>query len=132
MKGHDRIFSFQDLIAWQKSIDFAVKVIGAIDELKAPRRHFKIIEQLEAAATSISMNIAEGKGRYSKKEFMHFLYIARGSLFEVVTLIIILEKIGWLSSEKAWELQKQAEEIVKILNSLIKSIRGDKLSSSAQ
>ena len=73
-------FSFEDLEVWQKAIEFASKVIGIAENTQTDRKHFRLIEQLESASTSIALNIAEGKGRYSKKEFIQFLYIARGSL----------------------------------------------------
>ena len=79
-------FSFEDLEVWQKAMDFADKVINVVDKLNTNRRHYRLIEQLESSATSVSMNIAEGKGRYSKKEFIKFLYIARGSLYETIAL----------------------------------------------
>jgi len=69
------------------------------------------------------MNIAEGKGRYSLKEFIHFLYIARGSLFETITLLILFEKLNWIAKDKIDVLQHDAEEIVKMLNSLIKAVK---------
>ena len=119
----ENMFTFQDLKVWHKSIKFAEKVIKAIDELDMPRKHFRLIEQLESASTSVAMNIAEGKGRRSSKEFIQFLYIARGSLFEVVTLLIILQRVGWVKAEKVMEFQRLAEEIAKMLNSLIKSLR---------
>ena len=56
---NERMFAFEDLLVWQKSIDFAEVVIKAIDQFDAPRKHFRIIEQLEAAAISVSSNIAE-------------------------------------------------------------------------
>jgi four helix bundle protein len=59
--------SFKDLIVWQKSLLFANKIIDIAENLATTKRHFRIIEQLEAAATSVPMNIAEGKGRNSKK-----------------------------------------------------------------
>ena len=90
----DKLFSFQELKVWQKSVLFAEQVIRSIDDIEAPRRHYRLIEQLESACTSVSMNIAEGKGRQTTKEFIQFLYIARGSLFEVVTLLIIFKKSG--------------------------------------
>jgi len=123
-KGDEsNIFSFQDLTVWQKAVDFAEAVIRVIAELDAPRRHYRLVEQLEAACTSVPMNIAEGKGRQSTKEFIQFLYIARGSLFEVLTLLMILQRLGWIGTEKMMEFQKMALEITKMLNSLIKSMR---------
>jgi len=73
-------FAFKKLKVWQKSIDFADKVITQSENLTSKRKHFRLIEQLESSVVSISNNIAEGKGRFSKKEFVQFLYIARGSL----------------------------------------------------
>lgn len=123
MEDNENLFSFQELKVWQKSVDFAEVVIRVIDELDTPRRHYRLIEQLEAASTSVSMNIAEGKGRQSTKEFIQFLYIARGSLFEVVTLLTILQRVGWIDAERMKKLQQLALEITKMLNSLIKSMK---------
>ncbi len=125
MKRDDgNLFSFQDLKVWQKAVDFAEKVIRSIDDFDAPRKHYRLIEQLESASTSVAMNIAEGKGRQSTKEFIQFLYIARGSLFEVVTLLIIMQKVGWVEAENVTTFQKLAVEITKMINSLIKSMKG--------
>ena len=120
---HGSMFSFQELKVWQKAVDFAEVVIRVIDDLDTPRRHYRLIEQLESASTSVSMNIAEGKGRQSTKEFIQFLYIARGSLFEVVTLLTILHRVGWIDEERMMKFQALALEITKMLNSLIKSMR---------
>jgi four helix bundle protein len=125
MKRDDgNLFSFQDLKVWQKAVDFAEKVIRSIDDFDAPRKHYRLIEQLESASTSVAMNIAEGKGRQSTKEFIQFVYIARGSLFEVVTLLIIMQKVGWVEAENVTTFQKLAVEITKMINSLIKSMKG--------
>ena len=121
--NEERLFSFQDLKVWQKSVSFAEQVIRIIDELDTPRKHYRLVEQLESASTSVAMNIAEGKGRQSTKEFIQFLYIARGSLFEVVTLLIILERLGWIVPKKVATLQGLAEEIAKMINALVKSMR---------
>ncbi len=120
--GND-VFSFQKLKVWQKAVEFAERVIRTIDVLEAPRKHYRLIEQLESASTSVALNIAEGKGRQTTKEFIQFLYIARGSLFEVITLLIVLRNVGWLKPEKMIEFQRMAEEITKMLNSLIKSMK---------
>ena len=58
---HEKLFSFEDLRVWQKAVDFAEIVIRAIDSFNAPRKHYRLIEQLEAAATSAAMNLADIK-----------------------------------------------------------------------
>ena len=116
-------FSFQDLKVWQKAVLFAEKVIRTIDKFQTPRKHYRLIEQLESAATSVAMNIAEGKGRQTTKEFIQFLFIARGSLFEVVTLLIIFQRLNWIKKGIVMEFEQMAEEITKMINSLIKSMK---------
>jgi len=116
-------FSFEDLDVWQKAVDFANEVISVVDKLNTDRKHFRLIEQLESAVTSIAMNISEGKGRFSKKEFTQFLYIARGSLFETITLIEIFKKRGWIDSAQYNSLRNKGNEIGKMLSSLITSIK---------
>lgn len=114
--------AYKDLLVWQKSMVFADQVIELIDQLDTTRKHYRLFEQLEAAVTSIPMNIAEGKGRESKKEFMHFLYISRGSLYEILTLLEIFLRRGWISTEKFGDLEVKSNEIAKMLKGLIKSI----------
>ena len=100
-----------------------------VEKLNTPRHHLRLIEQLEAASTSVPMNIAEGKGRYSKKEFVHFLYIARGSLYETVTLLEIFARLTWLDKEAFASIKNQTAEIAKMLNALINSIKKDTVHS---
>ena len=114
--------SYKDLMVWQKSMVFAIEVIEIIDELDTPRKHYRLFEQLESAATSIPMNIAEGKGRNSKKEFVHFLYIARGSLYETLTLLEIFKMRGWLTEKNYVDLENKSNEIAKMLKGLINSL----------
>ena len=115
-------FAFEELKVYQRSLNFAVRVIEILDGIDAPRKHFRLIEQLEASCTSVASNISEGKGRYSKKEFMHYLYIARGSLYETVTRLQIFRRLNWLNDDYFELLYKEAEEINKMLSGLIKSI----------
>ncbi|MCX5814238.1 MAG: four helix bundle protein [Proteobacteria bacterium] len=120
----DTKFSFEDLEVWQKAVDFSLRVINIIENLQTERKHYRLIEQLESASTSIALNIAEGKGRYSKKEFVQFLYIARGSLFETITLLIIFYKNAWINENQLTELKKLGNQIGKMIFSLISSIKG--------
>ncbi|MCX5998144.1 MAG: four helix bundle protein [Chloroflexi bacterium] len=80
-------FGYEDLEVWQKAIDWATEIVSLCNELETDRRHFLLVEQLEAACSSIAMTIAEGKGRYSQKESVQFLYVARGSLYETAALL---------------------------------------------
>ena len=114
--------SYKDLVVWQKSMLLANDVIDIVDHLKTDRKHYRLIEQLEAAVTSIPMNIAEGKGRESKKEYIHFLYISRGSLYETLTLLEIFQMRNWIKTEAFQKLENQSAEIAKMLNGLINSI----------
>jgi four helix bundle protein len=116
-------FSFEDLHVWQKAIEFAHTVIQLIETLETDRKHYRLIEQLESCSTSIALNIAEGKGRYSKKEFVQFLYIARGSLFETIALLYIFQKNKWINEQQLEEIKSAGAELGKILSSLISSIK---------
>ena len=116
-------FAFEELQVYQRALDFSVSVIEIIDEIETPRKHYRLIEQLEASSTSVASNISEGKGRFSKKEFKHYLYVARGSLYETVTRLQIFKKLGWLSEKSYQKLYSEAEEINKMLSGLINSIK---------
>ena len=115
-------FAFEDLKVYQRSLGFAVNVIEIIDEIDAPRKHYRLIEQIEASSTSVASNISEGKGRYSKKEFKQYLYISRGSLYETVTRLQIFRKLKWIKENSFISLYREAEEINKMLSGLINSI----------
>jgi four helix bundle protein len=97
--------AYRDLVVWQKSMEFVNTVIDLTERLDTSRKHYRLVEQLEAAAASVPMNIAEGKGRYSQKEFVHFLYISRGSLYETITLLDIFHLSGWIAAEEFQNLE---------------------------
>ncbi|MEZ4843442.1 MAG: four helix bundle protein [Bacteroidia bacterium] len=103
-----------------KAVEFSKEVIQFSEKLKVNSKSFRLVEQLESASTSIAMNIAEGKGRNSKKEFLQFLYYSRGSIFEVITLLKILFELERISDEEFERLRKKSIEISKMLNGLIK------------
>ena len=123
MNNKESNFNFKELLVWQKSVKFADEVLELAECINTKRKHYRLFEQIESSSTSISMNIAEGKGRFSKKEFIQFLYIAIGSLYETVTLLNIFRNGKWITDSKLNELEKSATEIAKMINSLINSIR---------
>ena len=115
--------SYKKLIVWQKSMNFANQVIDVTEQLDTERKHYRLVEQLEASVTSVPMNIAEGKGRFSQKEFSHFLMISRGSLYETMTLLEIFKMRKWISEEKFTLLDNLSIEIAKMLNTLYRTIK---------
>lgn len=116
-------FSFENLEIWQKSVEFAKMVINLTEEITTSRKHYRLLEQLESASTSIALNIAEGKGRYSKREFIQFLYFARGSLYETITLLKIFYKNQWIVEKRLEVVENFAYEIAKMLSCLIVAIK---------
>jgi four helix bundle protein len=61
-------FAFEDLQIYHRALDFSVAIIDLIDKIDTPRKHYRLIEQLEGSCTSVALNISEGKVRFSKKE----------------------------------------------------------------
>jgi four helix bundle protein len=116
-------FSFEKLEVWQEVVAFAEKCLAMIDRLEARGYRSRILGQLEAAVVSIAANIAEGKGRFSKKEFAQFLYIARGSLFEAVTIVEILTRRGWICRDEQQELKRDAARLGKRISTLISTVK---------
>ena len=116
-------FAYKQLDVWKRAVSFAVNVIDTVEEIKSGRNHFRLLEQIEACSTSIAMNIAEGKGRFSKKEFAQYLYISRGSLYETMTLLEIFQQKKWISNSQYDSLEQEATEIAAMLKGLINAIK---------
>jgi four helix bundle protein len=88
---------FEDLEIWQMATEMAVKFHRIADQLDG-RRLYRYAEQLRSAGLSLSNNIAEGAGSQHKKEFVQFLNIARRSLFEDASMLLVFEKLGLVNS----------------------------------
>ena len=116
------VFPFERLEVWQLAIELADFVLARLESLP-PHRHTRLIGQMEAAVCSIAQNIAEGKGRQYKKEFIQFLYIAEGSLFELLTLAEIFSRRKLFSGEDASSIRERAEVIDRKLHGLMRSLR---------
>lgn len=116
-------FPFEKLEVWQLAVELADLILKLLDSFPA-YKHSRLIGQMAAAVASIAQNIAEGKGRQYRKEFVQFLYIAEGSLFEVLTLTEIFRRRGLIKEEKIIEIRKKAEVIDRKLHGLINSLRG--------
>ena len=120
---NEYIFPFEKLEVWQLSVELADYVLELLESFP-PNKHIRLVGQMEAAVTSPSQNIAEGKGRQYKKEFIQYLHIAQGSLYEVVTLNEVFRRRKLFSEKDAQEVRSRCEQIDRKLNGLINSLRG--------
>jgi len=117
------LFLFEKLDVWQLAVGLAEFVLDLLDRFPE-NKHIRLVSQMEAAVTSPAQNIAEGKGRQYKKEFIQFLHIAQGSVYEVVTLNEIFRRKKLFPEEEAREIRRRCEQIDRKLNGLINSLRG--------
>lgn len=115
------IKSFEEMDVWKKSHQFVLKVHEVIKLFPSDEK-YRIIDQLLRASVSIPTNIAEGTGRYSTKDYIRFLYIARGSLEEVKYLLFLSRDLKFLEDEIYEDLRNLLDEIGKMLNGLIASL----------
>jgi four helix bundle protein len=118
-------FPFENLEVWQLAMGLAETVFDLLEKVPK-KRYLRLIGQMESAVTSPAQNIAEGKGRQYKKEFIQFLYIARGSVFEVVTLNELFCRKKVFDVKEASKIRRRCEEIDRKLNGLVNSLRGTK------
>lgn len=114
--------SYRDLQVWQRVMDIAV---GTYDLAKAcPRDElFGLTSQSRRAAASIAANIAEGYGRASKLSYLNFLKIARGSLKELETHLILAERVGLTTTGATGALLRQTDELGRMLHGLITRVQ---------
>jgi len=95
LKPMNDIKDFKDLIVWQKAMDLVVEVYNLVKKLPKEEQ-FALSDQMRRAVISIPSNIAEGRGRYSIKEYTHFLSVAKGSNAELETQLLLCVKINYL------------------------------------
>jgi four helix bundle protein len=119
------LFPFEKLDVWQMAVDLAEYILELIEKLPQ-NKHIRLASQMESAAVSVSQNIAEGKGRQYRKEFVQYLHIAQGSVYEVVTLNEIFRRRKVFSEEDSNEVRNRCEKIDRKLNGLINSLKGKK------
>lgn len=115
------IKSHRDLVVWQKAMDLVVAVYRATETF-AKAETYGLTSQIRRAVTSIPANIAEGQGRRLSKEFLYFLANARGSLWELDTHLEASMRLGFLPSSVHEELQRQMDEVGRMLNGLMRSV----------
>ena len=117
----DPVRSYRDLLVWQRGMDLAVEVY----RLSRPwpkEEAYGLTSQARRAAAAIPANIAEGYGRQSTASYAQFLKIARGSLKELETHLLLAERVGLAAERSCNDALRQADELGKMLGSLIRSV----------
>ena len=120
-----KINSYRDLLVWQKGLALSYDLYEVTQSFPDKER-YGLISQIRRAAVSVPSNIAEGQARYGQKEFVHFLYIAKGSLAELDTQCLIAQHLSYISEEKCKYVLSKIHEIQRMLYSLINKLGGSK------
>lgn len=115
-------FRFEDMAIWQRGRDLAVslhRVSEGLDE----KRYYKYAEQLRSAALSVTNNIAEGSGSVHVREFQQFLNIARRSLFENASMLLVLEAMGLRKAGTVDGLLSECDELSRMVLSFSRTLQ---------
>ena len=119
------IRSYRDLLVWQKSMALA-DAVGKYCDARTGPRFYAMMDQLQRAADSIPANIAEGYGRYTRRDYVRFVSIANGSLKELETRLLRARSRIPDSAAEIDDMLLQSDEIGRMLAGLIRALRGPK------
>lgn len=111
--------TFEEIIAWQKARELN-KYIYQVTAKESFKKDFDLVRQIRRASISISSNIAEGFERNSDKEFIYFLYVAKGSSAEVRSQLYLALDLKYISEDEFKDLVLNVSDISKLLSGLIK------------
>jgi four helix bundle protein len=115
-----KIERFEDIKAWQEARGLVKMVYAVVDSGRHFGSDYKFREQIQGAAVSTMSNIAEGFSRRTTKEFVQFLFIAKGSLAEVQSQLYVALDQGYINQEKFNELYSKSDEVARLLSSFIR------------
>jgi len=116
---------FTELEAWKEARKLRIRITAIANELPK-HEQFKLQDQLERAARSVTANIAEGFGRHHFQENMQYCRQARASLFEVLDHIICAFDLDYINKDTREELRLQITSCIKLLNGYLKHLRAQK------
>ena len=112
-----KVESYRGLIVWQKAMDLAVETYGLTSKFPASE-NYRLVSQITRAVASVPANIAEGNARGTKRDYANFLAIARGSLMETETLIMLAIRLKYVTQEQAAHALNLVTEVSKMLTAL--------------
>lgn len=113
--------SYKDLVVWQKAIELVAAIYSITDNFPE-REKYALATQMRRASVSIPSNIAEGRSRSTRKDFINFLYIALGSSTELETQLIIAEKLHYISHHQFTKAADALSEICRMLHAIIRKL----------
>ena len=113
------------LDAWNNAVRLVVDIYKATESFPKEER-YGLTSQIRRAAVSIPANIAEGAGRYSHREFAHFLSNAQGSASELETELIISNRLGYLDEETYSDLMTPLDRIGRLITGLSRHVGGER------
>jgi four helix bundle protein len=114
--------NFQKLIIWQKARDLTVRVYK-VSQSFPKEEQFGLTNQLRRSANSVPANIAEGSGRFTPKDRIQFLIIARGSLTETQSHLLVACQLGFITDNIVHEIYDEYEALARQLNAYINTVR---------
>ena len=117
--------SFKELDVWKRAVALITELYRLTAQFPVTER-YGLISQIRRSATSVAANIAEGWGRGSTGEYIQFLTVARGSLMELETHLIVACNLNFLKSEELCAASKEINDIGKMLNGLIAALKSRK------
>lgn len=115
------VTSFRDLVAWQRAMDL-VEEVYRVTACFPRSEQFALTNQLRRAVVSVPSNIAEGQGRGEGPDFLRFLRVARGSLQEVLTQLLVAERLGYIDSQQIACVQRSIDDVGKLVSGLMRAL----------
>lgn len=112
-----QIESHRDLVVWQKAMDLAVFVYQLSEKFPA-RETYRLVTQMTRSVSSVAANIAEGHARGTRRDYSQFLAIAKGSLMETETFVMLAVRLGYTTQAEAQPVLGLITEISKMLTVL--------------
>jgi four helix bundle protein len=112
-----KIQSHRDLLVWQKGMHL-VEAVYSLTKTFPDDERYRLVHQATRAAASVPANIAEGHARGTRRDYAHFVSIARGSLMELETYVMIAERLGYASSAPFGNIFERINELSRMLTAL--------------
>ena len=113
------IHNFRELVAWQKAMQLTKEVYVLTKNFPSIEQ-YGLVSQIQRAVVSIPSNIAEGAGRPTQKELVHFLSFSLGSAYELETELLLARELDYITEEQSKQINTEVVEVQKLVYSLMK------------